>query len=351
MRRLLFGACLLGAALIAVPAQANPRGPLPSPCRPVEVRVALEPGGLREHLVAGRLCRPRTATNTLQVLLSGATYGSVYWDFPLDRTRHSYVAAMQRAGYAVLNVDRIGTGRSSRPPVDEMTFDADVHVAHQLVQAARRGAFGHVRFERVVTVGHSLGSAIALVEAARYDDVDGLILTGLLPHAAPVGAPEVIASLQPASLEPRFRSVPGGYLTTRPGTRGDVGYHRTGARSEVIALDEETKETVTPLELTGPGRASEQAVDEAIHVPVLSVIGEFDNIVCPTSCAAADSPAFRERDHYPNAPSFETYVQPRAGHVVNLHETAGGWFAVARDWLARHSTQPQAEHLSHHQNE
>lgn len=243
---------IAGAIAMTAPTVAAATRVPALPCESIELSVALTAGGPVQHRVAGRLCAPRRAVAaTLQALLPGATYNGTYWDFPLDPRRHSYLEAMRRSGHAVLDVDRIGTGLSSRPAAAAVTFDANVYVAHQLVQAARRGKFGGIRFERVTTVGHSLGSAIALVEAARYDDVDGLILTGLLPHAPPVGAPALIASLHPASLEPRFHAVPLGYVTNRPGTRGDVYYHRPGARAEVIALDEQTKDTAAPLELAG----------------------------------------------------------------------------------------------------
>lgn len=334
MKRRLFSVVLLATAMLAGPVEAAPAGSGPASCQPIELRVTLAPSAVAQQLVSGHLCRPRRATTTLQILLSGATYAGVYWDFPPDRPHHSYVEAMRRSGHAVLNLDRIGTGRSSHPPAADVTFEAQVHATHQIVQAARRGVFGGVRFDRVITVGHSLGSAVALVEAARHQDVDGLILTGFLAHATPVGAPELVASLHPAILEPRFKDRPAGYLTNRPRTRGDVYYHRPGARSAVIALDEATKDTVTPGELSGLPLASQRSVDEAIRVPVLSVVGEFDNVFCATSCAATSSPVLAERGHYPNAPSFETYVQPNAGHVINLHETAPYWFAMATDWLA-----------------
>ena len=342
MKRRLFSVLLLATASLAAPVEAAPSGSGSASCQRIELRVTLAPNAVAQHLVAGHLCRPRRATTTLQVLLSGATYAGVYWDFPLDRPHHSYVEAMRRSGHAVLTLDRIGTGRSSHPPAAEVTFEAQVHTTHQVVQAARRGVFGGMRFKRVVTVGHSLGSAVALVEAARHQDVDGLILTGFLAHATPVGAPELLASLQPASLEPRFKDRPAGYLTNRPRTRGDIYYHRLGARRAVIALDEATKDTVTVGELSGLSAASQRSVDEAIRVPVLSVVGEFDNVFCATSCAATSSPVFAERAHYPNAPSFETYVQPNAGHVVNLHETAPKWFAAASDWLAREDAKANA---------
>ncbi len=302
-------------------------------CVSVEVAVALGSGTAAEHTVSGELCRPVNASSRLQILLSGATYGRTYWDPPYRPSRYSYVRAALAGGDATLKVDRIGVGRSSHPPAQEVTVPSQAHVTHQLVQAARTTGLAGSRWSQVVTVGHSLGSAIALVEAARYQDVDALILTGFLAHAVPVGAPELVANLQPAQLEPRFAGRPMGYLTTAPGSRGRLFYHLPGADAELIALDEGTKETVTPFELATLSDASQTSVDDAVRIPVLSVTGEFDNVFCSTSCRLPDSPAFAESAHYPNAACFRTHVVPNAGHVVNLHRTAPSWFAAARWWL------------------
>jgi pimeloyl-ACP methyl ester carboxylesterase len=323
----------LSAASLLAWSEAAGAGAGRTSCETVELAVSLAPDAPAEHTVSGDLCRPAGGSSRLEILLSGASYGRSYWDPPYRPSRYSYVRATLAAGNATLNVDRIGNGDSSHPSAPEVTVVTQAHVTHQLVQAARSGRIGGTAWRQVLTVGHSLGSAIALVEAARYHDVDGLILTGFLAHAAPVGAPDLVASLQPAQLEARFLSRPPGYLTTREGTRGRLFYHAPGADADLIAIDERTKETLTPFELATLSEASQTSVDERITVPVLSVTGEFDNVFCPASCAGPRSPVLAEPQHYPNAPCFTTYVVPDSGHVVNLHRTAPAWFAVAQTWL------------------
>ena len=316
------------AALAALAATASAAASSNTTCREVRAAVALAPGEPPHHSVAGTLCRPPGA-DTLQVLLSGATYGRGYWHMG-----SSYVSAMTRAGFATLALDRIGIGASGRPPAEAVSVTSNGFVAHQIARAAHDGLLG-AEFERVVAVGHSLGSAVALVAAARFGDFDGLILSGFLAHAQPVGAPAFAAALEPARLDPRLADRPAGYLTTRAGTRGALFYAAAAADAEVIALDEQTKETVTVGELMTLGEASQPSVDAAIGVPVLSVVGEFDNVFCATSCLEPGSAAFAEAARYPNAPSFETFVLPRAGHAINLHRGARAWFAAARVWLDR----------------
>lgn len=226
----------------------------------------------------------------------------------------------------------LGAGGSTSPAATQLQVQTHADVVHQVIQAARSGAFEGEPFEHVVLVGHPLGSAVALVVASRSADVEGLILTGLLPHAIPTGAPITTSSLYPSQAESRFRDRPPGYLTTRPGTRG-LFYRAAASESEMLAVDEANKETLSLLEPTTVSDAAEREVSESVRVPVLSVVGEFDNVFCPRSCARPDSPAFAEAQHYPNVPCFRTEVVPGAGHVINLHLPAEHFFEVAREWL------------------
>jgi hypothetical protein len=52
----------------------------------------------------------------LLILASGFTYDHQYWDLPVDGGKYSFVDAANRAGYATLNLDRLGLGSSDKPP-------------------------------------------------------------------------------------------------------------------------------------------------------------------------------------------------------------------------------------------
>jgi len=79
----------------------------------------------------------------------------------------------------VFDYDRIGNGQSSHPSSTEISVASDAFVAHQVVQALRSGRIGGTAFQRVVLIGHSLGSFTSWQEAGEYHDVDGVILTGI----------------------------------------------------------------------------------------------------------------------------------------------------------------------------
>jgi len=127
------------------------------------IPVALSPGAPADQTVAATLCAPPKA-KTVQVLLPGSTYNRSYWDFPKNPSTYSYVRAANRAGFATLNVDRLGYGRSSHPVSTSVNVDTGAYAISQLVQRLRDGRLG--TFHKVIAVGHSMGSFIAFKMAA-----------------------------------------------------------------------------------------------------------------------------------------------------------------------------------------
>jgi pimeloyl-ACP methyl ester carboxylesterase len=329
---------LMFVVVLAWPATAVAEKPDGSPaitCRPQYVPVALAPDRPTDQTIYTRLCSPTpVAGRVLHVLISGATYGSLAWDFPYQPERYSYVRALNQAGVATLNLDRLGMGASSHPKSAEVNIDSHAFIIHQLITAARKGAFG-VPFDKVVIVGHSYGSVIAYGVGNRYpQDVDGVIITGLQHEFDPAFLREFWAMLHPANEEGgRFANLDSGYLTSRPGQR-HLYYRSEAADPKVIALDEATKETFT----TADARTFPPVMFESkgIRAPVLDVIGEFDRWFCAgETCDGPASTTTRSRGAYADDICYEQYVIPGTGHDVNVHYESYRWFAVAAEWTQR----------------
>lgn len=308
-------------------------------CEELSFDVNLAPGDPTAYSVFGVLCSRGSLHNkTIQIALHGATYSHLYWDWPFQPETYSYMRRATAAGYAVLNIDRIGIGQSGRPPSEAVTIEANAYVVHQIVQALRGGdlivpSFGRISAGRVALVGHSLGSVISIQEAATYGDVDGVVLTGV-SHTVTPALGDVLATLYPASLDPRFagQSIPDGYLTSQPGSRG-VFYYLPSVDPLVLAIDEQTKETVTVAELNTavPGLG----FSTGIHVPVLVVVGDFDAAFCnPPSCTASGSLA-TEPSFYPADACAEAVAIANAGHDLNLHFQAPIAYDTILEWLDR----------------
>ncbi len=121
-------------------------------CADVSVPVRV---GLTAQSMNGTLCVPQGAT-TLQVLVPGGTYNAVYWDIGYDPQVLSYREAVNEAGIATVAVDRLGSGRSSRPLSTLVTLATQAQAVHAVIQSLRP------LFRKLVLVGHSIGSAIVM---------------------------------------------------------------------------------------------------------------------------------------------------------------------------------------------
>lgn len=309
-------------------------------CDAIVFRVALAPGQPADKRVVGWLCsRGPLADKTIQVLVHGATYDHNVWDFPYRPDRYSYVRAATDAGYATLNLDRLGHGLSSRVPGAELDLTAGAYALHQIVQKLRSGTLrahqlGRVEADKILLAGESLGGNLVWTEAATYGDVDGLVVAGSA-HSFGPGLDLLLQVTVPVEQDPIFRffGFPPGYLTTIPGTRGDAYYHLPEVEPLVVLVDEILKQTMTVGEIGGiPGSLP---LSLEVDVPTFITVGDFDDIFCaPPSCTATGS-LDAETDHWGPGTCAELLVMPDAGHVLNLHENAQDYFALVREWADR----------------
>ena len=282
--------------------------------------------------VSGSFCT-KPGNRTLLITLHGATYNRMYWDWPQDPSTYSFVNNQSRQ-VSVLNLDRLGAGESDHPPSSLVTGTTQAYAVHQVVQTMRtRG------FESIILVGHSLGCGIAILEAATYHDVDGLILTGFLHKLAQgEGGRQVPLSMYPAALDPQFADLflDPGYLTTRPGERSMSAFYNTAiADPAVIAYDEAHKDVVTATDVVQfVSVINDRSFAREVDVPVLSLQGQYDAGFCDLpDCPQAQS----EPDAWGPAAQLELHVIPDAGHNIHLHAaTAHIEFDYIADWLRRH---------------
>lgn len=322
---------IAAASLVSQGAEARLR------CAEVSFDVALTDGAPTDLHLAGELCTQGELRNkTIQILLHGGTYDRNYWDFPLQPARYSYVRWATGAGFATLNVDRLGVGASSKPDGLALNLHTNATAVHHVVQKLRSGTlnvapFGAVNAERIILVGHSLGSFIASIEASTYHDVDGVILSGYAHNIGP-GQAAIQAQVYPAALDPKFASsgLAPEYLTTLPGVRGAAFYNLSFADPAVIALDEVLKQTATLGEILDLPASLSATL--GLSVPTLVINGEQDSLYCEApSCTATQSLA-DEADFYPPEACAQIVTLPNTGHDLNLQRNAPLWFGIASLW-------------------
>ncbi|MDF3292238.1 alpha/beta hydrolase [Streptomyces silvisoli] len=338
---ILFG-CLATTSAGDSASAASRRPPVAAGTSCRSVRFPAHLAGTASVQVSGLLCLPADGLgeHPLQILLAGATYDKQYWLLPSAPGRPSWVSWMAARGQSTLTLDRPGTGDSGRPPADLLTMASEADVVHQIVGQLRSGVRHGRRFGRIVLVGHSVGTSVALVEAATYHDVDGVVASGFLHSYGPkLGT--LFSDMHPAAQDPRFtgETEPDGYLTTLPNTRATYFYDSRDSSPVIVDLDELTKSTMTTGEERTIPAAADPKISQAITVPVLVGVGENDQLFCggPLSFPCTDASAIiaHEQPFYSPAANIEAYVLPGAGHVMNLQDNSTRWFAAATDWLNR----------------
>jgi len=104
----------------------------------------------------------------------------------------------------------------------------------------------------------------------------------------------------------------------------------------VIGTDEQTKETITDSEFTTFFSIANSQLSKGIHVPVLVVVGQYDNIFClgTFSCTNTDAVKQYEAAYYTLQAQLQLLVIPQAGHDLNLQKTAStAWYPQAITWI------------------
>lgn len=332
-------ALMLGTTTPAQPAAAAAM----LECSDYTLDVTLAPGALDTYQVIGTLCsRGPAVGKTVQILLHGATYARYYWDFPYQTEHYSYVRSATKRGYATFNLDRIGNGDSDRPDGNLVDIAANAYVVHQVVEALRAGQVGSQSFEKVIVVGHSMGSFTTTKYAGDFPgEADGIILTGFLHDLNwPFVTSSLVPALYPATFDPKFAGqYPNlDYLTTVPGTRGDVFYYLANVDPKVLALDESLKQTATSGEFTTFAAAVYDPISLQIQGPVQFVIGQYDYIFCGGLVNCSDKAAVQtyEEGWFSASACVETAVINDSGHDLNLQLNANAAYAKMLSWADRH---------------
>jgi pimeloyl-ACP methyl ester carboxylesterase len=293
------------------------------------ISIALDSSTPATSKVSGELCAtPEELRDgaTVQLLIHGATYNRDYWNFAsVGGIRYSYARDVASHGFPALAIDLPGTGASSHPSSELLTVQAEAFVTHQIVQALRNSAVSDVRFGKVITVGHSLGSVVVWEEAIAYGDTDGVIVTG----AAHSITTKFLTSnaFYPAIKDPKFaRSrLDSGYLSTVPGTRAELFYSAPDFDPALLPNDEAGKDVVPAAELTSGLPIVTSSDTLAIRVPVLTILGGDDLPTCGVNprgvgfdCSSGSAIATQEAAFYAPEARIHACMISNSGHDVSL---------------------------------
>jgi pimeloyl-ACP methyl ester carboxylesterase len=288
----------------------------------------------------GKLCSPPGA-NTVHVLIPGGTYNSSYWDIGYSPDARSYRITMNKAGHATLALDRLGTGRSSKPLSLLVTASAQAQAAHEVIQTLRSGRMGP-KFTTVIIGGHSIGAAMAMIEAGNYRDVDGVLVTAMTHRMNLITVLPVLATMIPAPLDPKPgpRNLDLGYLTTSPGTRYK-SFHAPGPNIPgATTFDESTKDVFAATEAVDTIALTNVIIPATrrINVPVLLIVGN-DNHFCGqplgSDCSSAEALRTSEAPFFAPEAQLQTYILNGYGHSINYAPNATDYYSIVTNWSKR----------------
>lgn len=270
----------------------------------------------------------------LQVLLHGAGYDHRYWDWPVRPESYSYVTWAAENGIATLNIDRIGSGLSSHPAGASNTIAAQAGALGHTIAQIRRGDSALGAFERIVLVGHSLGSVLAGYTGATRDDVDAVVLTGYLPvdHGNHVEDQFLNEAFVPAvQALPHLRGlVDEDYLAARPETREQLMFRAGQVDPAILEVDYQIRGATSRGELRGGWSAGSEILRAT--VPTLALVGQYDVLVLnPQTDADAFDAVRRLQAECPE--NFDFEVMPETGHNLNLHFNALHTYERLNGWL------------------
>jgi len=249
--------------------------------------------------------------------IHGGGYRRVYWDPPFAAEDYSFARWFTERGKAVLTIDMLGMGDSSKPePESKLSFEA--------VAAAHADALAQVvaRFDQPVNVtgvGHSMGGMMVIAQAGMHQGMDRVAVLGW------ANEPMILSDTDVETLQAGL--IPSGYLAT-PRENMRKLFYWPDVPLPLIEADEaaasKTPVTLGRASLT-PGIVHDAAA--AINVPVAVVQSEIDTSPEPE----------KELAYFKNSPAVELQTLPDAAHCQNFAGNRAEHWASLDDWISRTS--------------
>lgn len=286
------------------------------------------------YTVAGTLVGPRdevlghAGSTRINILVHDAGTGGWFWDLP-GVPGSSYAGRLADRGETSLVLDRLGFDASPLADGNSTCLGAQATMLHQVVQNVEAGIYRFVdrpgaavpHGAQVVLHGHGVGAAVAQLEAAEFDDVDGLVVMGWSDAGASQAAVAEAARQTQACFQDDYApygaspaDFRGLLFATAPGTvqRAAMALRNDTPCGDVTSL----LGTVGSLNL-GTG---------SIEAPVLVLQGGADARTRDTS---ADAQAAR----FTSSTAVTARTFARAGSALPLEAQAPQVRRTVLDWL------------------
>jgi len=284
---------------------------------------------VRGHLTGPTAVLSASGDKSGTLYLHGLELGEWFWQVPVAGFNHA--AELAKQGHVSVTIDRLGYGASDHVAGAKSCVGGQATIAHQIVQQLRGGTYGgtlHPAFSRVALAGHSLGGAIAQVEAYAFKDVDAVAILSYADVALSASAVLTAASWGPTCVlggQPSAKGAPGyAYFT-----KDQAGYRKNflaQAPAEVLAYADPLR-SINPcgdLQSAVPAAVVSGLKSKQIKVPVLLLMGNKD-LVFDSSRLALQKLLY----------GGPTTVRVLAGatHGLTVDRTAAEFRSALEEWL------------------
>ena len=273
----------------------------------------------------------RTGPLRINVLVHDLGTGSWFWHLP-SHPAYDYATRLAERGETSLVVDRLGYGASPLADGNATCLGAQADMLHQVVQHARAAKYRFTDAPRttapsaahVVLHGHGLGAAIAQVEAATFDDVDGLVLMswtdrGATSLATRTALEQTAACLSGDDYAPFAQTRTAFRRLLFASAPTAVQRSATSRRAEDPCGDARSLAQLVTASSLGAGE---------VEAPVLLLFGSEDAVNRPDARA-------RQAESYTSSEKVTSRTLPGAGSALPLEKPAASTRAIVLRWLDR----------------
>ena len=245
----------------------------------------------------------------------GGGYRRSYWHPVFADETYSFARWFTDRGKAVLAIDMVGMGESSRPEPERRLSRAGIAAAHasalnQVIERLGRPV-------NVTGIGHSMGGMMLITQAAAHPAFDRIAVLGWATEPMVLGDSDagVLHAGLPSS----------GYIST-PREAMRALFYAPDVPLHIIEADE-AQGSATPATLgrdaLTPGIVHDAA--RIIEVPVLIVQSEVDTSPNPE----------REIPYFSSSPDVELQIVEQAGHCQNFAGARVKHWEMLEEWMQR----------------
>ncbi len=249
----------------------------------------------------------------------GGGYSRMYWHPPFADDSYSFAKWFTDQGKAVLAIDMLGMGESTRPEPESSLSGAIIAAAH--AEALRQVIAQWGAAVDVTGLGHSMGGMMIIaqagLQAATHPAMNRVAVLGW------ANEPMVLGDTDVASLQAGL--IPSGYIATPRAPMRKL-FYGDDVPLELIEADEAHAST-TPVTMgrdaLTPGIVHQAAA--SISVPVLVVQSVIDTSPTPE----------KEPGYFSASPAVELQILEGAAHCQNFAGTRERHWAQLNNWIDR----------------